>query len=127
MDKVHERKEQKEICGDVEEGGSGSKQEKNEKWGKPNGNRVTGKSRYWGLGVGKNKDWNVRAGQNIPYLAYHIHVGKRWSYIVGSVKFAISPQLWKYMYIKTHSRRNTFTGHGMEFYRTLGNICSEPQ
>jgi hypothetical protein len=80
-----------------------------------------------GVGCGNHKDWNVRAGQNVPYLAYHIHVGKRWSYIVGSVKFAISPQLWKYMYIKTHSRRNIFTGHGMEFYRTLGNICSEPR
>jgi hypothetical protein len=68
---------------------------------KTNGDRATGWMRKWGTRREKNKDWNVRVGQNVPYLAYHIHVGKRWSYIVGSVKFAISPQLWKYMDIKT--------------------------
>ena len=76
-----------------------------------------------------------------PYLAYHIHVGKRWSYIVGSVKFAISPQFWKYT--QKHSENKKTTGaplffvlvvrdtpfsvcactevkcFGWEFYRTL--------
>ena len=44
-----------------------------------------------------------------PYLAYHIHVGKRWSYIVGSVKFAISPQFWKYT--QKHSENKKLLVH----------------